>query len=138
MNRDILIPKSRGRPIGFERNIRIRLSDFTGHRDIGRLVGFNRNILAMQYPCRSSLTCRFAVPLHKTRITGKGDRLAGIALGEMNLQEPQYCTTILEIKRKGFSFFMFAQARERIVQHDHIVWYIRRDPHKRISMDSLQ
>ena len=87
---------------------------------------------------RSSLAGGFAVTLHETRVAGESYRFAGIALGKMDLEEAEGRAAVFEIEREGFSFFMISQAREGIVENNHIVGHIRRDPQKRISMDSLQ
>ena len=70
----------------------------------------------------------------------------------MNLQEPQSGTTILEVKReayplplpkgRGYSIVRCAKGIpdffQGIVEDEDVVGHTRRDPHQRISMDSLQ
>ena len=141
MNCDVLIPESRSRPIILIYDLTIydvRFSHAAGHGDIRTLIRIDRDLFAVKDACRCRLRGRFPFSLHESRIAGKGDRFIGIAFIQMDLQEPQGCAAILEIERERFSFLMIAQLLQRVVEHDHIVRHIRRDPHKRISMDSLQ
>ena len=72
----------------------------------------------------------------------------------MNLQEPQSGTTILQgnnptptLPTRGgrgvrsillWSAIEFSDFLQGIVEDEDVVGHIRRDPHQRISMDSLQ
>ena len=56
----------------------------------------------------------------------------------MYLQESQSSTAILEIECEGLARLMSAQGFQGIVEDEDVIGHIRRDPHKRISMDSLQ
>jgi hypothetical protein len=56
----------------------------------------------------------------------------------MYLQKSQCRSTILEVKGERSACLMLPQLFQGIVEDEDVVGHIRRDPQKRISMDSLQ
>ena len=98
----------------------------------------------MHQPCGVGLRRRCSVALHESRVTGERNRFAGVTFLQMDLQETEGGATVLQMKGDwrleigDWRFFIFLQLLQSIVEDDDIIGHIRRDPHKRISMDCLQ
>ena len=151
----VLIPKGGGRPAWLyiiSHAWLIHGDHAARHRDIRRFVFGNGGFFAVEDESGGRLSGGFTVSLHESRIAGKGDRCAGVTFSDVDLEEAKGGTAILEIKREAYPLPLHEWMRdsfvwrtksipdllEGIVENEDIIRHIRRDPHKRISMDSLQ
>ena len=155
----VLIPKGGGRPAWLyiiSHAWLIHGDHAAAHRDIGRFVFGNGNVFAVEDESGGRLSRGCPVALHESRIAGKRNRCAGITLGDVDLEEAEGSSTVFEEYRKTSSPLRLphggggrrcilcrgaesvAELPEGVVQHYYIIRHIRRDPHERISMDSLQ
>ena len=144
----VLIPKGGGRPAWLyiiSHAWLIHGDHAAAHRNIRRLVFGYGDGFTVEDEGRGRLSGGFTVSLHETRIAGKGDRCAGITFGDVDLEEAEGGTAILEVEHQrclfgvlGCALFEGLQLFQGIVEDEDVVGHIRRDPHKRISMDSLQ
>ena len=148
----VFVPKGRSTPVRFNRHVRIAFCNAAGHRDIRRFVFGDGDGFAVEDAGRGCLGGGLAVSLHESRIASKGDRCAGVTFSDVDLEEAEGGTAILEIKREAYPLPLHEGMRdsfvwrtksipdllEGIVENEDVVGHMRRDPHKRISMDSLQ
>ena len=152
----VLVPESGGRPTGLDGISQawlIHRGHAAAHGYIRRFVGSDGDVFAVEDEGRGGLGRRFTVALHETRITGEGDGCARIAFGYMHLEEAEGGSAILEVEHQrclfgvwgcalvwglGCALFEGLQLFQGIVEDEDVVGHIRRDPHERISMDSLQ
>ena len=152
----VLVPKGSGRPTGLDGISQawlIHRGHAAGEGYIGGFVGSNGDGFAVEDTGRGRLGRRLTVALHETRIAGKRDRCTGITFGDVDLEEAEGGTAILEVEHQrclfgvwgcalvwglGCALFEGLQLFQGIVEDEDVVGHIRRDPHERISMDSLQ
>ena len=148
----VFVPKGRSTPVRFNRHVRIAFCNAAGHRDIRRFVFGDGDGFAVEDAGRGCLGGGLAVSLHESRIASKGDRCAGVTFSDVDLEEAEGGTAILEVEREAYPLPLregmgdsyvwrtksIPDLLEGIVEDEDVVGHIRRDPHKRISMDSLQ
>ena len=148
----VLIPKGGGRPAWLyiiSHAWLIHGDHAAAHRDIGRFVFGNGNVFAVEDESGGRLSRGCPVTLHESRIAGKRNRCAGITFGDVDLEEAEGGTTVFEVEREAYPLPLprgkgagnainLPDFFQGVVEDEDVVRHIRRDPHKRISMDSLQ
>ena len=155
----VLVPESSGRPTGLDGISQawlIHRGHAAGEGYIRGFVGSDGDVFAVENESGGRLGGGLAVALHEPRIAGKRNRCAGITFGDVDLEEAEGGTAVFEEYRKtssplrlphgggGRRSIFLGSAIEcsnllqRIAEDKDVVRHIRRDPHKRISMDSLQ
>ena len=126
------------RTVTLQERFAVRRCHLAAHPDIRTLVFLHGDVLAVQDTGREGLGRGFAPPLHQAVIAGEGDRFTRIAMLEVHLQKTQGRAAVLKVERQRFPRLMTAKGLQCIVHHQHIVRHIRRNPHQRVSVDSLQ